>query len=341
MGISFPANRRMPSIMRLFILITIFLFSQIVNSQFDTVQKLVGENISITCAPWYDVPNHYPILWYRKDHQLFISNDDERLSVDCKRDGDADCCPLTISSLTTDDTDIYFCVAYNIIIASVNLTVTYGQLPSEDSPVCEIYEASVEGGYAISYTNNVFKTGDEIHLRCSVYDSAIEPSLAWIREQENFTTTLTPNVTGQTLFQLVNLTEMDEGARFVCHMNHPAFSETHSCSIIPLPAPQSTSKPTIVIVGVIVIFIIAAAIVIVLAIVLMKRRDENGVIPPKPGYELTDERHGGRSIAAEYAAGSSPDSIDPSHNERRKEISTEISLSTTDQGSPEIISTTL
>ena len=137
-------------------------------------------------------------------------------------------------------------------------------------------------------------------MRCVAYGSEIEPSLSWIREQENFTTKLTPYITGQTLFRPVNLTETDEGARFVCYMNHPAFSETRNCSIIPLPAPPKTApNPIKLIIAIIIILIIIAAVVIVLVIVLMKRRKKKkqDVIPSKINCELTFE--GDQPIAAE------------------------------------------
>ena len=341
MGRSFPTTRRMANmIMWLFTLITIFSFCRIVSSQLDKVQKLVGESITLTCEPSY-VPYFYSIVWYREGRQMFVSDDDERFSVACKGFYYIDRCSLTVSTLTTDDSDTYVCnyhdgQKYNQIVG-IDLTVTYGQLPSDDSPVCEIYEAAIDGGYISSNTSEVFEIGDEIFLRCTVLESDIKPSLSWIREQENNITKLTQNVTERTLLQPVNLTKMDEGALFSCYMNHPAFSETRNCSFIPLPAsppPTTTQTSTTVIIGIIIILITVATIAIVLAIVLKKRRKKNGMIPSKPNRELTYE--GDQSISAE----NTPGSINLSHDLKdaktgAKKYKQGTSLITTDPSLPE------
>ena len=218
---------------------------------------------------------------------MFITNDHERFSVDCKRGHETDRCSLTISPLTTDDSDTYVCEYHDgqkyHQIGGKTLKISYGQFPSDDSPVCEIYEAAINGGYILSDINKVFEIGDEIYLWCAVSYSDIKPSLSWIREKENDITELIPDITGRTLFQPVNLTDMDKGARFVCYMNHVAFSETRSCSIIPLPAQPKTLEPTTVIIGTIIILITVATVVIVLAIVLLKRRRKNNVMPSTTG----------------------------------------------------------
>ena len=341
MGISFPTNRRMPNIMWLLTLIASFSMCPIVSSQFDTFQKLVGENITFICAPSSNIPDNYPIFWFRESRKKFIIND-ERFSVNCTRGHETDRCFLTIRSLRTDDSDTYVCEYHNGLkytqIGGKNLEISYGRLPSDDSPVCEIYEAANNGhGYFLSDANKVFKIGDEIFLWCAVSYSDIKPSLSWIRKHENDMAELTPYITGRSLFQPVNLTEMDEGAVFACYMNHPALSETRSCSIIPLPTPPTTQTTVIVI-----ILIIVVAVVIVLAIALtclMNRRRKNNVTPSKTNCEITYERQ--PSITEGFVAVNTPDPIDLSRDHKdAKKHQHETSLITTNPSLPKTTTTT-
>ena len=313
--------------MGLLTLITIFSLCRIVSSQFGTIQRLVGENITLTCAPSYNVPDKYSIFWYREGRQS--DDDDERFSVACERGFKTDSCSLTVSALTTNDSDTYVCAYYDgkyyNQIVGMNLTVTDGQLPSDDTPVCEIYEAAIDGGYISSNKSKVFKIGDEIFLWCTVLESDIKPSLSWIREQENNITKLTENATGRTLFLLVNLTTMDVGARFSCLMNHPASSKTRNCSIIPLPVlsppppptttTTTTQRLTTLIKVITIILIIVATIAIVLVVVLKKRRKKNGLISSKPNYELICK--GGQSISAE----NTPDKVERKQRNNQNELS--------------------
>ena len=247
MWIFFTATKSKLKILLPYLLTTLISMYQIVSGQFDTVQKLVGESVTLSCQPSFNVNNDFPISWYRRNSGTFVSNDSIRFLVACERGFFTDSCSLTINRLTIEDADTYVCLYYDDTahteLGGMILAVSYEELPSDDSPVCEIYEAAGDGGYILSNKRKDFQIGDEIFLRCAVFDSDIQPSLSWIREQENNITDLTPYVTLRSLFQPVNLNEMDVGAHFVCLMTHPAVSETRNCSLTPLPASISL-RPT-------------------------------------------------------------------------------------------------
>ena len=243
-------------------------------------------------------------------------------SVECLRSTSRnDVCNLTIAPLIESDGGTYQCQYYNAYYQqryyfdSVQLNVSYGNLPSDESPICETFKKdAIGGGYEYKPTNT-YVAGDEVYLRCRVEDSSISSLIYWTREQQTNTTVLTPSAKGKRLgTDLMILTEKDVGAIFICVMAHPALLETRNCSITPLPildvptnvpetripnfTPstidylQTTSQsnaslnrqsyflPVIIVVVISVVFI--TIVIVVLMMFLSKRRRNQNARPNQP-----------------------------------------------------------
>lgn len=181
------------------------------HGQTETVHGLFGNSVTLVCDSTNNVDNTYFLTWYHKDRELYISYDSnlytnvpdsikDRFSVACTRNYNTDRCSLKINSLLLADEGTYECShidgGYNLVY-SADLQVGYGQLPSVNSPVCELFKVSNDGSYIPTDVHQIlFTIGDEILLRCDVYGSTLDPSLSWARRQDDGINTLTPYVKG-------------------------------------------------------------------------------------------------------------------------------------------------
>ena len=137
-----------------FILSSLF----VATSAQDVKEHLVGDSVTLTCTS--DVNDAYPIEWYFVNQSLYLSLDENiyfsvpnairsRISVKCLRfTSRNDVCNLTIASLIESDGGTYRCQYYDeyyelhYYFDSVQFNVSYGNLPSDESPICETFNSS-------------------------------------------------------------------------------------------------------------------------------------------------------------------------------------------------------
>lgn len=336
--------------------------AQYIGHDIGTIESVVGNTAVLRCV-LYDIYPEYPVLWYHRDRQLYISYDANiysniaattlrnRVSVECDRTFHDATCSLQITSLVAEDGGTYEC-GYEgwdrvYFLGSRVLVVSYGALPSEDSPICGVYDTLTPDGRYVSKSSKHY-VNDEVYLGCWVEGSTLAPSLTWeVSDTVGRDPVLKSTVRAHSLYVPIILSANDIDLEFTCVMTHRTLDEERHCSVIPLPAfmvaptlPETyvvsstttatlrtatindtsrhsvslsdkhssgLSLPVIIIVVFPTVVILAVAALIVVS---QRRRCTKNPRPFRPNYELTMDRDNCGSITAEYAVVHSPDSID-------------------------------
>ena len=339
--------------------------AQIVNSKIGIIHGHIGSTVTLQCD-LRDVFNGDPIIWYRPDRRLYLSFDDNiyhnvpndiksRVSVSCDREYPQDTCLLTITNATSSDNGTYSCGyqfsnydggTYKELSVGYLKISSYGVLPSDDSPICDVSKLS-ENDLRQSLPDGGVVVDDEIIFSCQTTGdhATIAPYLTVTRDGM---TLRGPEKTVSLQYQL-KVSDEDINATYACIMTHPGLSETRNCSVTLLPlipevltstdkpssmiwtsrqsnevtslvtkpfqtstegtkAASTSDNPAVIVIPLLLIFFIGVAIMS-LIFLIWRRRQLRNTIPKKPNYDLTINRDNS-SITADYAAVHALDSLD-------------------------------